>query len=256
MPAFSRRSKLVEVALSPQEQEIFARNIVNRIWYRIFGYGLVMPLDQMHEGNPASHPELLQWLARDMIDHKYDLKRLIRGLVVSQVYARRSNWVQGPRPEPEWFAVANMKPLTRYQYGHSLKLASMNPDQFALDTEDQVSEQLKRVYDDRGLADQLDQPIHDFQVSTAEALLLSNSERINKELLVDSDKMLVGKLKSIENDQQLVELACWTILSRAADAEERTVLSAYLADRQDRRLEGIQQLVWALLTSTEFRFNH
>ncbi len=55
------------------------RAIVNRIWYRLFGQGLVMPLDQMHSANPPSHPELLAWLARDLADHGYDLRRLIRG---------------------------------------------------------------------------------------------------------------------------------------------------------------------------------
>ena len=255
-PAFSRRSQLVDIALSPAEQQFFARNIVNRVWYRIFGYGLVMPLDQMHEVNPASHPQLLQWLARDMINHKYDLRRLIQGLVLSQAYARRSNWDQGPRPEPEWFAVANIKPLSRDQYGHSLKLASLNPDSFTSNEENQNSEQLKRLYAENKLAQQLDQPVHDFQVSTAEALLFSNSEQIAKELLNDGNKTLVGKLKSLETNQQVVDVACWTILSRPVEAEERSILIAYLVARQDRRGEGIEQLVWALLTSTEFRFNH
>ena len=255
-PSFSRRSKLVEVALSPQEQAFFARNIVNRLWYRVFGNGLVMPLDQMHEGNPPSHPVLLSWLARDMVTHNYDLKRLLRGLLLSQAYARQSHWDQGARPDAEWFAVANTKPLSRYQYGHSLQLASMNPDQFNLDDETKLNEQLNRVYQANGFASQLDQPVHEFQVSTAEALLFSNSDRVNKELLNESDSTLVGKLKSLENDSQRVELACWSILSRPPDDEERKILLAYLATRKDRPLEGIQQLVWALLTSTEFRFNH
>jgi len=255
-PSFSRRGKLVEVALSAEEQDFFARNIVNRVWYRVFGNGIVMPLDQMHEGNPPSHPELLDWLARDMVAHNYDLKRLLRGLVLSKAYARQSHWEQGTRPDPEWFAVANTKPLSRHQYGHSLKLASMNPDQFNLEDDAKLNEQLNRVYQANGFTSQLDQPIHDFQVSTAEALLFSNSERVTKELLQESGNTLVGKLKSLENDTERVELACWSILSRAPDDEERKILLAYLASRSDRPVEGIQQLVWALLTSTEFRFNH
>lgn len=255
-PSFSRRSKLVEVALSTEEQGFFARNIVNRVWYRVFGNGLVMPLDQMHEGNPPSHPELLDWLARDMVSHNYDLKRLLRGLVLSKAYARQSYWDQETRPDAEWFAVANTKPLSRHQYGHSLKLASMNPDQFNLDDEAKLNEQLNRVYQANGFNSQLDQPIHDFQVSTTEALLFSNSDRVTKELLQESGSTLVGKLKSLKNDTERVELACWSILSRAPDDEERKILLAYLATRRERPVEGIQQLVWALLTSTEFRFNH
>ena len=69
-PKFSARAKLVEVALQPGERDFFAKAIVNRIWYRLFGQGLVMPLDQMHSANPPSHPELLDWLARDTADSR------------------------------------------------------------------------------------------------------------------------------------------------------------------------------------------
>ena len=63
------------MALEPGERDFFARSIVNRLWHRFFGVGLVMPLDQMHSENPPSHPELLAWLARDTIEHGYDLRR-------------------------------------------------------------------------------------------------------------------------------------------------------------------------------------
>ena len=83
----------------PGERDFFARSIVNRVWHRLFGRGLVMPLDQMHSANPPSHPELLAWLARDTVDHGYDLRRLIRGLVLSRAYARASRW-DGRRAAP------------------------------------------------------------------------------------------------------------------------------------------------------------
>ena len=65
-PSYSRRAALVETALKDEERAFFARAIVNHIWNRFFGRGLVMPVDQMHSENPPSHPELLAWLARDV----------------------------------------------------------------------------------------------------------------------------------------------------------------------------------------------
>jgi hypothetical protein len=91
-PPFSPRAKLVEIALQTGNDQLFARAIVNRIWAMFLGRGIVHPLDQMHSGNSASHPELLDWLARDLISHKYDLQRLVRGIVLSQAYARSSEW--------------------------------------------------------------------------------------------------------------------------------------------------------------------
>src|SRR5262245_10022230 len=119
-PKFSARAKLVETALQPGPNDFFARAIVNRMWHRVFGYGLVMPLDQMHSANEPSHPELLQWLARDLVEYRYDLRRLLRGLVLSKAYSRSSRSPltlpspprgegrvrgTGPAPRPDLFAV-------------------------------------------------------------------------------------------------------------------------------------------------------
>ena len=122
--------------------------------------------------------------------------------------------------------------------------------------EKQLQERLQRVYSQNGLAEQLDQPVQDFQVSSNEALLFSNSDRINESLLKDRNDSLIGKLKALENDQQRIEMAYWTILSRPPNDDETKLLATYLAARQERPLEGMQQLAWILLTSTEFRFNH
>src|SRR5205085_11184412 len=91
-PAFSAREKLVEVALREGNSDFFARSIVNRMWHRFFGLGLVNPLDQMHSENPPSHPELLAWLARDTAAHGYDLRRLVRGITMSRAYSRGSRY--------------------------------------------------------------------------------------------------------------------------------------------------------------------
>ena len=92
LPEFSPRTELVRMATDEGEQGFLARNMVNRVWARLMGRGLVHPLDQMHSENPASHPELLDWLARDFATHGYDLRRLTRGIVLSETYARDTRW--------------------------------------------------------------------------------------------------------------------------------------------------------------------
>src|SRR5439155_18333135 len=112
-PKFSARKQLVDVALQPQGREFFARSLVNRLWVRLHGLGLVTPVDQMHSENPPSHPDLLAWLARDTIDHGYDLRRLTRGLASSKTYARSSRWDgPGEPPPPKLFALGRLKALT------------------------------------------------------------------------------------------------------------------------------------------------
>lgn len=257
-PSFSRRAQLIDVALKAGEDRFFARAIVNRVWQRLFGHGLVMPLDQMHSANPPSHPELLDWLARDLSEHHYDLPRLVRGLVQSQAYARGSLWEPSERPRPDLFAVANVRPLTPQQYSASLRLATADSRSLpALDKLAELEKQIESVDNSaRGFAGELEMPGESFQVGVGEALLFANNDRVIKEFLNEGQGRLITQMLEQTDPRQRAETAIWTILSRAPEAEELGLLADYLARRQDRPLEACRQLVWALVTSAEFRFNY
>lgn len=257
-PSFSRRAQLVEVALRQGENNYFARAIVNRVWYRLFGFGLVNPIDQMHPDNPASHPELLEWLARDLVAHQYDLSRLTRGLLLSDAYARSSVWSESQRPDPSLFAVANVRPLSAHQYATTLRLASTNPDWFGSDVSaEEVDKRLQAAENAaRGFAGQIEQPNEDFQVSTLEALYFSNNDRFRREFLRTGGDSLIGKLMATEDVAERVTTAYGTVFNRAPTDEERAAVEAYFAERTDEREAACRQVVWALLTSSECRFNY
>jgi hypothetical protein len=256
-PKDSARAKLVEVALAPGERDYFARNIVNRTWHRLLGRGLVAPVDQLHAENPPSHPELLAWLARDTVEHGYDLKRLIRGVVLSETYARTSRWEAGTAPKPQTFAVARVRPLTPLQYAVALKMASTDPAAFDNLKPEEVEKRVEAIEQSaRGLAPLFEQPGDDFQVSVTEALLFSNGERLRKELLADTPGTLLGRLKTLQANEEVVALAVRTVFGREADEEEKKELKAFLDQRGDRPDLARRQLVWALLTSSEMRFNY
>ncbi len=217
-----------------------------------------MPIDQMHPRNKPSHPLLIQWLARDLVDHDYDLTRLIRGMVMSRTYSRTSLWLADDRPTPDLFAVASVRPLTPYQYAAALRLASSSPARFAADLSPEVAASRIESLENgsRGLARQFEQPGADFQVSVTEALLLSNSEEVTNELLRDAGDTLVGVLKTMTDSQAVVETAVWNVLSRAPADDERKLLVDFFTRHGDDRLKASQQLVWSLLTSSELRFNY
>lgn len=257
-PKFSARAALAELALQPGQNDFFARSIVNRIWHRLFGLGLVTPIDQMHSENAPSHPELLQWLARDLVAHGYDLRRLIRGIVLSDAYARSSRFEGEKTPPVRSFGVARLRALTPMQLATSLRIASSDPEQFPANLKaEELDRKIEAVENSaRGFASLLEQPRDDFQISVSEALLFSNSDRVHKEFLSDGSDRLLGRLKKIANPEQAVELAVQTVLNRPASAEEKKAMVDYLAARSDRLTEGYRQMVWALLSSAEFRFNH
>ncbi len=207
-PKVSARKLLVELSLQPDQRDYFARSIVNRTWQRLFAHGLVMPLDQMHSENPASHPELLDWLARDTSSNGYNLRRLIRGLVLSKTYARSSRWESDELPRASQFAVARIRALTPMQMALSLRLATTDPARFQTA---KPADNNKAIEDlepgARGLASVFEQPTEDFQIGVTEALLFSNSDRIIKELLTDGGDRLVGRLKTCKEARETVDLA-------------------------------------------------
>jgi hypothetical protein len=115
-------------------------------------------------------------------------------------------------------------------------------------------EQLERQTD--ALARQLTIPDEDFQVPVTEALWFSNNNWVEADLLDGSNDRIIGYLKSITDDHQVVQTATRCVLSREPTAEEQQKMVEYLASRGDRRESALKQVVWALVNSPEFRFNH
>jgi len=250
-PKQSARRRLAEIALDETNRDMFARSIVNRLWFRFYGYGLVMRVDQMHAENKPSHPELLNWLARDLVAHKYDLKRLITGLVSSRAYARSSEW-QGTPPVKDLFAVAPTRPLTPAQWAMSYHIANQ-PDVFKPDDPVEVRQKkLADVEKGGGLFPFIEQPFDDFQVGIDEPLKLSNDEGLLKAM----GSKLIPVLRKLPGTRQQIDEATWAVLSRPATAKEHKLFGEYLEQRKDRPDEGLRQVIWALVNTPEFRFTH
>ena len=263
-PKFRPRSQLVDLALSDSQQRFFAKNIVNRTWARMFGRGLIHPLDQMHSANPPSHPELLELLSQDLIDHGYDLRRLIHAIALTDSYARSlssagvdSNDSLEASPV-DLFGSALPRALSPHQLSLSLIIATRSPQQLqkTVDDDDWTAERESLERQSENVARQLEIPAESFQVPVAEALWFSNNQQVQDEYLNAGDNRLVGYLAQIDTDDELIRAATRSVLTRDPVAEEMQAMLDYLDRMSDRRLDAIKHLVWALLSSPEFRFNH
>jgi hypothetical protein len=123
-PADSRET-LAALITSPRNER-FSQVIANRLWQRLFGRGLVADLDDW-ETEAASHPELLAWLGRRLVEHDYRLERLARLILTSDAYARGS--LPAGRPAVPKAILAEQAPrrMTAEQVVDSLVAASGKP---------------------------------------------------------------------------------------------------------------------------------
>jgi len=229
-PSVVPRRLLVETALQSDQRMWLAKSLVNRLWYRLLGHGLVMRVDQMHTENPASHPELLDWLARDLVDHGYDFHRTIRGILLSQTYSRSSLWTGDGVPAADLFAVAQARPLTPMQYGLSIRVAS-SPDLMSGDqTPEQFDQKLVQLETEAKTVffPLLPQPIDGLQIGADEALRMSNDESLLK-LLGDG---LAASLTRCSTAGQCIDQLYWTVYSRPAEPDEMHDIQVFLAEQQ------------------------
>lgn len=117
------RERLTALITAPQNTR-FAQVAVNRIWKRIMGAGLVEAAHDW-EGRKSSHPELLDWLAKEFVAHHYDVKHIARLILTSQAYGREATGKNlQATPEQRFFNAPERRRLTAEQVLDSLYVSS------------------------------------------------------------------------------------------------------------------------------------
>lgn len=104
------RAELFEWMRSP-ENPFFAKSFVNRVWAHYFGVGIVDPVDDFSLANPPSNARLLEALAKDFIDGKYDVRRLERTILMSRTYQNSSTPNETNRFDKNNFARSYVRPM-------------------------------------------------------------------------------------------------------------------------------------------------
>ena len=265
-PAGDRRRELAAWLTAP-ENPWFARNMANRVWAHLLGRGLVEPVDDFRATNPPSNPQLLDALARHLIEQKYDLRALMRTICASRTYqhASQTNGTNG-RDEQN-YSRALYKRLDAEVLLDAICQTTGIPDRFdgapagtrAIELWDsQVEHYFLRLFG-RPVRQSACECERVVEPSVAQVLHLLNSERVDGKLRHEAGR--VAELARREtSDQRLVEELYLTALSRYPSEAERQTGMEYLADAAPgdliQRRARAEDLLWTLLNSLEFVFNH
>ena len=224
------RLKLVSRLIVDPENPRFARNLVNRLWKRYLGLGLVEPADDFRADRGASHPELLAWLADDFMRHGYDLKHTIRLILTSRTYQLKydpklaDTFDIGKPDLARFYRSPSLRRLTAEQLLDSINMAiGGNAPRLYLD---ENSTPLYRALGKPPTRNEVTTARPD-DVAVVQALELLNGEEFNS-------RMAAGKLSaelSREKDlAQAVTRAYWSVYSRPPTAAEIEAGRRFLAD--------------------------
>lgn len=255
--AAQARRKQLALWITAAENPYFARATANRVWDLMFGKGIVDPVDNLGVQHPPCSPELLEALASQLIEHKFNLRELFRTVTLSKAYRLSSAAPTVDENRQKWFAQMSVKSLTAEQVYDCISVAtlldgtassSFNVERFGNADREQFL-QLFRTPAGRKT---------EYQAGIPQALTLMNGTLIDSATGLSSS----GILKSLEapffTNPQRVEVLYLATLSRRPRPAEWEQLREIIPDNATGipLKEGLADILWALLNSAEFTMNH
>ncbi len=259
-----RRQRLASW-LTGADNPYFARATVNRVWSHMFGRGIVDPVDDFGLNNRPVSPELLDTLASQFIDSKFDLKTLIRTIALSRAYRLSSSSKHDVESEADveqrlkTFAQMNVKTLTAEQLYDCISVATLLDPQgasssryvlnrFGNSDRDEFLQQFASPSTSRS----------EYLAGIPQALMLMNGSMI-AEATGEASSGLIQSLEApFFTDRQRIDVLFMATLSRPAMPEELKLMEEFFPAgvSGDRRRVGLADLLWALVNSSEFTLNH
>ncbi len=248
--------------MTSADNPYFARNMVNRSWAALFGRGLVDPVDDLRATNPAAMPAVLDRLARELTEQKFDAKHLLRVICNSRVYQLASELQPSRDPDGQLCTHRVPRRLTAEVLLDAVSQVTGSPEAFdgqplgtraiALADPSFVSTFLSTF--GRPLRNNACDCARAGNPDLSQALHLVNSTTLHQKVIGENGR-LATLLKANKPETEVLEELYLATLSRRPRADELTSIEELLREAPSRA-EGLQDLLWTLLNSSEFVFNH
>jgi hypothetical protein len=264
-PEDDPRQKLADW-LTDGKNPFFAKAVANRYWAHFFNRGIVDPLDDMRVTNPPSNPELLDALAKDLVDNKFSLKHLIGTICMSRTYQLSST--------PNEFNKHDKQNYARYyprrmgaevlfdavcqvtnsptpfggmpQDTHAPKRAIMLPDETFTSYFLDVFGRPQRIS-----ACECERVS---EANLAQALHLLNSDEVQNKLSAAKGRADQLALDKRADAEKVEELFYWAFAHKP-DAEQLKAALDHIAKHATNKKAAYENIIWALINTKEFVFN-
>lgn len=265
LPEADRRERLV-AWLTRADNPYFARSTVNRVWYHLFGRGIVEPVDDFRDTNPPSNPELLDQLAAEFLKGGYRIKPVLRLILNSSTYQLDVKPAPGQSkfaatPEP-YFIHAVPRMLTAEQLLDAVTQVTGIPEDFPGYPRGTRAIQIAEGAIEHPFLKAFAKPVRDVTCecareddpSLSQVIHLLNNRGIVQNIK-SSQSHVSQWLAAGQTDDQVLENVYLLTLSRRPTNVEKDLIRAHLAKAMDRAA-GFYDLQHALLNSNEFLLRH
>lgn len=270
-PAMGDRLEALADWITDPAHRRFARTQVNRIWYHVMGRGLVDPIDDLRDTNPASHPRLLEMLTDEFIASGHDVRRLVRTICTAHTYGLAS-WHETDHPlaaDESLYARAIVRRLSAERILDAQSQVVGIPCRFEgyptgtragdvagverLRRRAAAGDRFLRLFGkpERLLACECERSN---SPTLAQALELVGGEDLDARLGAD-DNRLGALLAADRSPEAIIDELFWTALTRPPTPAERAELVRSFTEAAEPRVV-LEDLTWALLNSKEFLFRN
>jgi hypothetical protein len=264
-PDLKGRDRRVVLAdwLASSDNPYFARNLSNLIWAHFFGQGIIEPVDDVRVSNPPSNAELLDELAKRLVDYKYDFKRLVRDICLSRTYQLSSVVNETNAGDERNFSHSAVRRIRAEVLLDCISQVTEVPEKYqglplgaraAHIADGRTSNYFLRTFG-RATRETVCSCEVKMEPNLSQALHLLNGNTV-------SDKVQAGGVvKRLLTEQkrtpeQVIEELYTRSLSRKPTAEEAAKLASAVKEAGADKDGALNDIFWALLNSKEFIFNH
>jgi hypothetical protein len=257
--------------LTSADNPFFARNIVNRIWRNFMGRGLIEPVDDLRDTNPATNDELLNALVKDFVEHNFDVDHLIRTIMQSATYQTSSKPLKENSDDDKYGSHYLIRRLPAEVLLDAYSQVTQVPEKFegypagmrGLQLPDTAVESYFLTAFGRPVRQQSRESERTSVPTITQALHIINGDTLNNKLRApgNSIDMLI---RLGFDDGQIVDYLYVASLSRHPTDTERAALVPALSAAEQEKIAGVDDprrsalndMAWALLTGEEFMFDH
>jgi hypothetical protein len=274
-----RRAALASWLTAP-ENPYFARSIANRVWANFLGVGLVEKVDDMRASNPASNEALLAASAAFVVEHKFDLKALMKAILQSNAYQRSSKPLAGNKSDRRFYSRYYPRRMMAEVLHDAIVQVTEVPTRFEFIGFPGADREKTDFYPLGTRAVQLyDAAVENYflqsfgrnarrivcecersdEPTMIQVLHLSNGSTLNEKIKAPGNRLakLLRLRRQGMSDEALVDEVYLACLSRYPTGLERGQLLALLPrPGEATEAEVVEDVFWGMMSSREFLFNH